>query len=75
MTARRQRLFAADIRTLGGTVTVLPGRDRVTGEQFYLVDHTTLGGEVAWTSSPLSDEEFARQAARVLAEFTGSAVS
>jgi hypothetical protein len=72
MTGRKGRLFAEDIRTLGGVVTVSASRDRITSEPRYCIGHITRGGDVAWTSSPISDEDRAREAARVLAEFTGS---
>ena len=73
MTGRKGRLFAEDIRTLGGVVTVSVSRDRVTGEPHYCIGHVTRGGDVAWTStSPIGDEDRAREAARVLAEFTGA---
>jgi hypothetical protein len=75
MTVRRQQpVFASDIRRLGGTVSVVGGRDRITREQFYQVDHISRGGDLVWRSRRIFDEEAARQAAVVLSEFTGSAV-
>jgi hypothetical protein len=35
--ARPNRIFAGDVRRLGGVVTVAPGRDRVTSEPCYRV--------------------------------------
>jgi hypothetical protein len=72
MIPRKGRLFAEDIRTLGGIVTVSASRDRLTSEQQFRIGHLTKGGDVAWTSSPILDEDRAREAARVLAEFTGA---
>jgi hypothetical protein len=72
MIARRSHLFAQDIRTLGGVVTVSASRDRITSEPRFCIGHTTRGGDVVWTSSPLADEDRAREAARILAEFTGA---
>jgi hypothetical protein len=72
MIARKGRLFAEDIRSLGGVVTVSASRDRVTSEPRCCIGHITRCGDVAWTSSPLPDEDQAREAARVLAKFTGA---
>jgi hypothetical protein len=74
MIARRRPIFASDIRRLGGVVTVAPGRDRVTSEPFYRVSHVSAGGDVAFQSLPIGDEDRAMQAAQVLAEFTGAVV-
>ena len=70
----RRAIFASDIRHLGGTVSIATGRDRVTSEPFYQVDHISRGGDIAWRSRPILDEDRARAAARVLAEFTGAVV-
>jgi hypothetical protein len=74
MTVRRRPVFASDIRRLGGVVTVAPGRDRVTSEPFYCVSHVSAGGDVAFQSLPICDEDRAKEAAKVLAEFTGAVV-
>jgi hypothetical protein len=50
------------------------GRDRVTSEPFFQVDHISRGGDVIWRSHRIVDEDRAREAAVVLAEFTGAAV-
>jgi hypothetical protein len=72
--SRRAAIFASDVRQLGGVVTVAAGRDRVTSEQFYQVHHVSRGGDVAFQSRPIPDEDRALQAAETLAEFTGAVV-
>ncbi len=72
MNARRQ-IFASDVQRLGGTVSIITGRDH-TSASFYLVDHISRGGDVVWRSRPIADEDRAREAAQVLAQFTGSVV-
>jgi hypothetical protein len=74
MSARRSPIYAADIRQLGGIVTIAPGRDRVTSEPRYTVNHVSAGGDIAFTSLPISDEARAIEAAEVLAQFTGATV-
>jgi hypothetical protein len=72
MTVRAQRVFASDVRRLGGVVTIAIGRDRVTSEPLFYVDHISRGGDVAFRSHPISDEDRAIEAAKVLAAFTGA---
>ena len=74
MNPRRNPIFDSDVRQLGGVVTVAAGRDRVTSEPYYQVDHVSRGGDVVFRSRRIVDEDRAREAARVLAEFTGAAV-
>jgi hypothetical protein len=75
MTVRRQQsVFASDIRRLGGVVTVSPVRDHSGGEPSFAVSHISRGGDVAFRSRPICDEDRAFEAARVLAEFTGAVV-
>jgi hypothetical protein len=74
MTVRSQRVFASDIRQLGGVVTVAPLRDPSGGEPSSAVSHVSRGGDVAFRSRPILDEARALEAARVLAEFTGAVV-
>ncbi|MCK1657123.1 hypothetical protein [Bradyrhizobium sp. 151] len=71
---RLRPIFASDVRGLGGVVTVAIGRDRVTSEQFFMVHHVSRGGDVAFQSRPIPDEDRALQAAQILAEFTGAVV-
>jgi hypothetical protein len=74
MNARRKPIFGADVRRLGGIVTVAPCRDRVTSEPLYRVNHVSAGGDIAFTSLPISDETRALEAAEVLAQFVGATV-
>jgi hypothetical protein len=67
--ARRNSVFAADIRRLGGVVTVHTGRDRNDGEPVFRVGHINNGGDVAFLSMAIMLEDQAAAAARVLAEF------
>jgi hypothetical protein len=72
--SRRVAIFASEVRRLGGVVTVAAGRDRVTSEPFYQVHHVSRGGDVAFQSRPIPNEDSALQAAQTLAEFTGAVV-
>jgi hypothetical protein len=67
--ARRNPIYAADIRQLGGVVSVHTGRDRRDGEPIFRVGHISGGGDVAFLSMPMMIEDHAAAAARVLAEF------
>lgn len=70
--AKHHPVFASDVRRLGGVVTVASGRDRVDGASFFQVDHVSRGGDVAFRSSRIPDEDRAIEAAKVLVEFTGA---
>lgn len=73
MTVRRMRpIFASDVRRLGGIVSVRTGRDRTEGSTYYTVHHVSRGGDVAFESQPIPDEDRATAAATVLAAFTGA---
>ena len=75
MTVRRMNpIFADDIRRLGGVVTVAPVRDPSGSEPSFAVSHISRGGDCAFRSRGLADEDQANAAARVLAEFTGAVV-
>jgi hypothetical protein len=74
MTVRRNPIFASDVRRIGGVVTVAAGRDRLTSEPFFLVDHVSRGGDIVFRSRPIPDEDRALEAAKVLAEFVGGVV-
>jgi hypothetical protein len=67
--ARRNPIYAADIRQLGGVVSVHTNRDRCDGAPIFRVSHISGGGDVAFLSMPLMLEDHATAAARVLAEF------
>jgi hypothetical protein len=66
---RRTPVYAADIRRLGGTVSVHPSRDRCDGSPVFRVGHISRGGDVAFLSMAVALEDQANAAARVLAEF------
>lgn len=68
---RRRAVFAADIRALGGVVSVHTDRDRCDGEPVFRVGHVSGGGDVAFLSMAIMLEDHAAAAARVLAEFVG----
>jgi hypothetical protein len=71
---RRKAIVTSEVRRLGGVVTIAAGRDPVTSEPFFYVDHVSNGGNVAFRSRRIPDEDRAIQAAQVLAEFTGAMV-
>jgi hypothetical protein len=71
---RRHAIFAADIRSIGGVVTIASGRDRITSEWFFQVVHVFGGGDIVWRSRRLHDEDRAIATSRVLAEYTGAVV-
>jgi hypothetical protein len=73
MTVRRQAIFAADVRGLGGTVSVVPAHDR-DGPSYFRINHASRGKDLVWLSSKIFDENHAFTAARVLAEFVGAVV-
>jgi hypothetical protein len=69
---RRSPIFAADVRRLGGVVSVHTARDRCGGEPIFRIGHVSAGGDVQFLSLPLMLEDHAAAAARVLAEFVGA---
>lgn len=69
---RRNPIFSADIRRLRGVVSVLQQRDRYTGESVFLVSHLSGGGDLSFTSTPISVQDHAEAAARILGEFVGA---
>jgi hypothetical protein len=71
----RNPIFAADVRELGGCVSVHTDRDRSDGTPVFRVGHISGGGDVAFLSLPLMLEDHASAAARVLAEFVGGAIA
>jgi hypothetical protein len=73
MTSKRA-IFASDIRGVGGVVTVASGRSPFECEEFFRVAHVSKGGDVLFQSRPISDEDQAAAAARVLTELTGASV-
>jgi hypothetical protein len=72
--ARRNPIFASDIRELGGVVSVHTDRDRSDGSTVFRVGHISGGGDVAFLSMAIVLEDHAAAAATVLAEFVGGRV-
>ena len=72
MNPRRNPIYAADIRQLGGVVSVHTARDRCGGEPVFRVGHVSCGGDVAFLSMPMMLEDHAAAAARVLGEFVNA---
>jgi hypothetical protein len=72
--SRKNAIVASEVRRLGGVVTIAAGRDPVTSEPFFHVDHASNDGNVAFRSRRIPDEDRAIQAAQILAEFTGATV-
>jgi hypothetical protein len=70
--ARRYAVFASDVRQLGGVVSVHPSRDRCGGDSLFRLAHISGGGDVVFLSLPITLEDQANAAARVLAEFVGA---
>jgi hypothetical protein len=70
--ARRNPIFAADIRQLGGVVSVHTDRDRYDGEPVFRVGHISGGGDVAFLSMPMMLEDHAAAAARILGQFVNA---
>jgi hypothetical protein len=70
--ARRNAIFAADIRELGGVVSVHTCRDRCDGTPVFRVGHVSGGGDVAFLSLPLMLEVEANAAAKVLGQFVNA---
>jgi hypothetical protein len=69
---RRNPVFAADIRRLGGVVSVHPSRDRCGGDPVFRIGHVSGGGDVVFLSLPIMLEDHATAAARVLAQFVNA---
>jgi hypothetical protein len=69
---RRNPIFAADIRQLGGVVSVHTARDRCGGEPVFRVGHISGGGDIQFMSMPVMLEDHAAAAARILAQFVNA---
>jgi hypothetical protein len=76
MTAtRRNAIFASDVQRLGGTVNVVPIRNHADpSEPSFRVAYVSRGRDLTWSSEPISDEDQARAASRLLASFLGAVV-
>lgn len=70
--ARRNPIFAADIRQLGGVVSVHTCRDRGDGSPIFRVGHVSGGGDIAFLSLPMMLEVEANAAAKVLGQFVNA---
>jgi hypothetical protein len=68
----RNRIFSADVRELGGVVSVHTDRNRCDGELVFRVSHISGGGDVAFLSLPIVLEDHAAAAARVLGQFVNA---
>jgi len=73
MTVRRRPIVAADLRSLGGTVGVVPVRDQ-EGQQAYRINHVSRGQDLVWLSTRIADEDHAIAAAEILSEYLGARV-
>lgn len=74
MTVRRLRpIVAADLRSLGGTVNVVPVKD-YEGREFFRVNHISRGRDLVWLSARIRDEGKAIAAAELLGEYLGAVV-
>lgn len=57
--ARRNPIYASDIRQIGGVVSVHTARDRCGGEPVFRVGHVSGGGDVHFLSMPVMLEDHA----------------
>jgi hypothetical protein len=72
VTVRQSRpIYAADLRTLGGFVDVVPVRDQ-DGLPAFRINHVSRGKDLVWLSTRIADEDRAFAGAEVLAEYLGS---
>jgi hypothetical protein len=68
----RNPIYAADVRELGGIVSVHAAREDSDSSPVFRVGHISGGGDVAFLSTVVLIEDQANGAARVLAEFVGA---
>ena len=75
MTLRRpsRPIYASDIRSLGGFVSVVPVRDH-EGAQRWRINHTSRGQDVVWLSTRIVNEDRAVAGAEALPEYLGAQV-
>jgi hypothetical protein len=69
---RRNPIFAADVRQLGGVVSVHTLRDKCGGDPVFRVGHISAGGDVQFLSLPVMLEDHATAAARILGQFVNA---
>jgi hypothetical protein len=72
MKVHRRPIYASDIRSLGGVVSVHATRDRSDGEPVFRVSHVSAGGDVQFLSMTLMLEDHAAAAARILGQFVNA---
>jgi hypothetical protein len=70
--ARRNPIYASDIRQLGVVVSVHTSRDRCDGEPIFRVGHVSAGGDIQFLSMPVMLEDHAAAAARILGQFVNA---
>jgi hypothetical protein len=70
--ARRNPIYAADVRQLRGVVSVHTDRDRCDGTPVFRVGHISGGGDVAFLSMAIMLEDHAAAAAQVLGQFVNA---
>jgi hypothetical protein len=70
--ARRNPIFAADVRQLGVVVSVHTDRNHPNGEPIFRVSHIRGGGDVVFLSMAILLEDHATAAAKVLGEFVSA---
>lgn len=71
---RRRPVHAADIRTLGGSVSIVADHDRIDRTPFFRLSYVSRGGDLVWASQPIADEDGANAAAEALAAFVNGRV-
>lgn len=71
---RRRPVYAADIRMLGGSVSIVADHDRIDRTPFFRLSYISRGGDLAWTSPPIADEDVARGSAEATAFVNGRVV-
>jgi hypothetical protein len=74
-TFRRRPIFSSDVRSLGGTVCIVPCRSHVDpSEQSFRIEFASRGRDLTWSSPPFANEDQASAAARAIASFTGGVI-
>jgi hypothetical protein len=69
---RRRPIYASDLRSLGGVVSVVSARDQ-EGE-FFRINHISRGQDLVWLSALIRNEDRAVAGAEALAEYLGAQV-
>jgi hypothetical protein len=74
MIARRRPIFVADLRELGGLVSIVHGRDPIERSEHFRINFASRGKDLIFLSRKISDESAAIVAAEVLSELLGAEV-